>query len=147
MRVTSSGKYQNKKMASFFEEENSACRALRVHYSLLAEGIQDPERLACDLYSSSVVSQEVLAAVSMMPQTPLQQKMKLLDGVRCAVAVDEATFPLFVEALKDRPELARLAEMLEALCECKWGGVNSYKPRPHVLIATKILRAVCAIGD
>ena len=75
----------------------------------LIRGIQDPELLACELFSNDVISETVMHEVGMAGLSGVQRKTKLLTAVRDQIAVDPAKFQKLLLVLRKQPPLKGLS--------------------------------------
>ena len=100
------------------DSNNAASEAVRLLYDDLVRIMQQPELLACELYSEGVVPEGALEEMNVLGLTSTQKRMKLLSFVRDQIAVDEATLDKFVEVLKKQPPMKDVAVKLErTYCE------------------------------
>jgi hypothetical protein len=91
-----------------------ASEAFRVHFNNLIVAIQDPEIVACALYSINVISSELMAEVGMIALSPVQKKMKLLSAVGDKLKVEPEKFNDLIIVLKNNsPSLRGVAQLLE----------------------------------
>ena len=90
-----------------------ALEALRQHFSDLVRVLQDPVLLASDLYAEGVVLRNAVEEVSVLGIPATQKRVKLLSLVEDQIAVNPATFNVFLRVLKKQPPSVELAERLE----------------------------------
>ena len=97
------------------KRESAECRAFRKCFSVLADGITDPGRLAIQLYSRDLIGKD--------PRTEAQkpaiaERIKvemLLSAVEDQIATSPATkFREFLDVLQNEPSLQHLATRLES---------------------------------
>ena len=91
----------------------AASEALRLLYGDLVRVLQEPELLACDLYSEGIVPEKALEEVNVVGITATQKRLKLLSLVRDQIAVHPERLHTFVQVLKKQPPMLEVAERLE----------------------------------
>ena len=108
--------------------ESVEARAFRKCFSLLADGISDPGRLAIQLYSEGFIGPDLRAEAQ---KTTIKERVKieeLLSAVENRIISNPATiFRVFVDVLRDEPSLQHLATKLESTCR-EMSGL--YAPNP-----------------
>lgn len=88
--------------------------AFRVHFNDLIVAIQDPEIVACALYSVNIISSGLMSEVGMIALSPVQKKMKLLSAVGDKLQVEPEKFEYLMTVLKNNsPSLRDVGEKLE----------------------------------
>ena len=88
--------------------------AFRVHFNDLIVAIQDPEIIACALYSVNIISSGLMSEVGMIALSPVQKKMKLLSAVGDKLQVEPEKFEHLMTVLQNNsPSLRDVAEKLE----------------------------------
>ena len=89
-----------------------ASEALRIHFNDLILAIQDPEIVACALYSVNIISSGVMSEVGLIA---VQKKMmKLLAAVGDKLAIEPEKFTdLLVVLNNNSPSLGLVAQKLE----------------------------------
>lgn len=91
-----------------------ASEAFRVHFNDLMVAIQDPEILACALYSVDIISSGIMNEVGMIALSPVQKNMKLLGAVGDKLkAVPEKFKELLIVLKNNDPSLRDVAQKLE----------------------------------
>ena len=91
-----------------------ASEAFRVHFNDLIVAIQDPEIVACALYSISIISSGVMNEVAMIALSPVQKKMKLLAAVGDKLKAEPGKFKdLLIVLNNNSPSLRDVAKKLE----------------------------------
>ena len=91
-----------------------ASEAFRVHFNHLIVAIQDPEILACALYSVDIISSGILKEVGMIALSPVQKNMKLLGAVGDKLKAEPEKFEDLLIVLKNNdPSLRDTAQKLE----------------------------------
>ena len=88
------------------ENLNPAHETFRKHSADLLTVIQDPEVLAWELYSESVVSSAVVEFTNNMTHERGTRTSKLLMAVGSQIEVDQKAFNLFLSVLAKRPSLS-----------------------------------------
>ena len=97
------------------KQESAECRAFRKCFSVLADGITDPGRLAIQLYSRDLIGKE--------PQTEAQkpaiaERIKvemLLSAVEAQITTSPTMkFREFLDVLQNEPSLQHLATKLQS---------------------------------
>ena len=84
-----------------------ASEAFRVHFNDLVVAIQDPEIVACALYSVNIISSGVMEEVGMIALSPVQKKMKLLGAIGDKLKVEPGKFDDLMTVLKNNSPLLR----------------------------------------
>ena len=92
----------------------AASEAFRVHFNDLITAIQDPEILACALYSIGIISSGVMNEVGMIALSPVQKNMKLLGAVGDKLKAEPEKFEELLIVLKNNvPALRDIAQKIE----------------------------------
>ena len=84
------------------------CETFRKHSADLLTAIQDPEVLAWELYSESVVTSTVVEFTNNMTHERGARTSNLLMAVGSQIAVDPGTFDVFLSVLAKRPAMSDL---------------------------------------
>ena len=84
------------------------CETFRKHSADLLTAIQDPEVLAWELYSKSVISSAVVEFANNMTHERGERTTKLLMAVGSQIAVDPGVFDVFLSVLANRPAMSDL---------------------------------------
>ena len=93
--------------------ESAECRAFRKCFSILADGISDPGRLALELYTRGWIGAD-LRTETQKPEISERVKIeKLLSAVECRLVVSPTKFRKFLDILQQEPSLKHLAARLE----------------------------------
>ena len=101
-------------MATGGEENfNLAYKVFRKYFSDLRTVIQDPEVLASELYSESVVSSTVVEFTNNMVHERGARTLELLIAVKSKIAVSPGTFDVFLSVLAKRPSMSDLCERMK----------------------------------
>ena len=87
---------------------NPAYEAFRKHSADLRTVIQDPEVLAWELFSESVVTSAVVEFADNMMHERGERTSKLLMAVGSQIVVDPGVFDVFLSALAKRPAMSVL---------------------------------------
>lgn len=88
-------------------------RAFRKCFSILADGISDPGRLALELYTRGWIGAD-LRTETQKPEISERVKIeKLLSAVECRLVVSPTKFRKFLDILQQEPSLKHLAARLE----------------------------------
>ena len=95
------------------ERFNPAYEAFRKHSADLLTVIQDPEVLAWELYSESVISYTVVEFANNMMHERGVRISKLLMAVDSRIAVDPGTFDVFLSVLAKRPPMSDLCKKMK----------------------------------
>ena len=95
-------------MATGGENFNPAYEAFRKHSADLLTVIQDPEVLAWELYSKSVVTSTVVEFANNMMHERGERTSNLLMAVDLRIAVDPGVFDVFLSVLDKRPAMSDL---------------------------------------
>ena len=96
-------------MATDGEENiNPAYVAFRKHSADLLTVIQDPEVLAWELFSKSVVTSAMVEFANNTMHERVLRTSKLLMAVESRIAVDPGAFNVFLSVLAKRPSMSDL---------------------------------------
>ena len=96
-------------MATGGEENfNLAYKVFRKYFSDLRMVIQDPEVLASELYSESVVSSTMVEFTNNMTHEKGVRTLKLLIAVESQIKVNPGTFNVFLSVLAKQPSMSDL---------------------------------------
>ena len=96
----------------------AASEAFRVHFNDLIMAIQDPEIVACALYSVNIISKGLMDEVQMIALSPVLKKMKLLSAIGDKLQVEPEKFEHLMTVLKyNSPSLGDVAQRLEETYE------------------------------
>ena len=127
---------------------NPAYETFRKHSVDLLTVIRDPEVLAWELFSESVVTLTVVEFANNMMQERGVRISKLLMAMDSRIAVDPGTFDIFLSVLAKRPSMSDLLERMKdtyGRSHCgaifrriKWG---KRIPEKHIPIAMYIRAA------
>ena len=91
-----------------------ASEAFRIHFNDLIVAIQDPEILACALYSVGIISSGIMNEVGMIALSPVQKNTKLLGAVGDKLKAEPEKFEDLLIVLKNNdPSLRDIAQKLE----------------------------------
>ena len=101
------------------ENLNPAYEAFRKHSADLRTVIQDPEVLAWELFSESVVTSAVVEVANDMMHGRGTRTSNLLMAVGSRIAADPRVFDVFLSVLDKRPAMSDLC-----------GRMNSYRKSP-----------------
>ena len=80
----------------------------------LISEIQEPEVLAWNLFSSSIISKKEVDEVSIVGLSVAHRKAQLLSAVGNQIAVDPAKFKNLLLVLREQPPLKGIVKKLEA---------------------------------
>ena len=97
------------------ENLNPAHETFRKHSADLLMVIQDPEVLAWELYSESVVSSAVVEFANNMTHERDTRTSKLLMAVGSRIEVDPGVFDVFLSVLAKRPSMSDLHRRMKDL--------------------------------
>ena len=75
--------------------------------------IQDPEILACALYSVDIISSGIMKEVGMIALSPVQKNMKLLGAIGDKLEAEPEKFKDLLIVLKNDLSLRNIAKKLE----------------------------------
>ena len=111
------------------ENFNPAHKTFRKHSADLLTVIQDPEVLAWELYSESVVSSPVVEFANNMTHERGVRTSNLLMAVRSQIAVDPGALDVFLSVLAKRPAMSDLCGRMKgtygkSVGEAGWMGVG-----------------------
>ena len=95
------------------ENYNPAYESFRKHSADLLTAIQDPEVLAWELYSESVVSSAVVEFASNLMHERGARTSKLLMAVGSRIEVNPRTFDVFLSVLTKRPSMSDLCRRMK----------------------------------
>ena len=91
-----------------------ASEANRIHFNDLMVAIQDPEILACALYSVDIISSGIMKEVGMIALSPVQKNMKLLGAIGDKLEAEPEKFKDLLIVLKNNDlSLRNIAKKLE----------------------------------
>ena len=90
------------------ENFNPAYKAFRKHSADLLTVIQDPEVLAWELFSESVVTSAVVEFTNNMVHERGERTSKLLLAMGSQIAVDPGAFDVLLSMLAKRPSMSDL---------------------------------------
>ena len=100
--------------AKLTTESRPASETFRVHFNDLIVAIQDPEILACALYSIGIISSDLMNEVGMIALSPVQKKIKLFGAVGDKLKAYPEKFKDLMVVLKNNdPALRDLAQKME----------------------------------
>ena len=94
---------------------STASEAFRKCYADLIRGIQDPEILALELYSTDVISKTVMKETHSVWLPRMERTTRLLSAVEHQIAVNPTKFQKFLLALRMDPVLEYMADKLETI--------------------------------
>ena len=93
------------------------CRAFRECFSVLADGITDPGRLAVQLYSRELIGTDIRTEAQKPAIAERVKIERLLPAVEDQIVASPATtFREFLDVLQNEPSLQHLATRLENTC-------------------------------
>lgn len=100
------------------ETKPTVCRltseALRIHFNDFMLAIQDPEVVACALYSVNIISSGVMDEVRSIALSPVNKKMALLAAVRDKLTLEPEKFgDLMIVLENNSPTLRIFAQRLK----------------------------------
>ena len=96
------------------KRESAECRAFRKCFSVVADGITDPGRLAFQLYSMELIGPDIRTEVQKQAIAEREKVGMLLSAVEDQIVAGPATtFREFLEVLQNEPSLQHLATRLE----------------------------------
>ena len=90
------------------ENFNPAYEAFRKHSADLLTAIQDPEVLAWELFSESIITSAVLEFANNMMHERGERTSKLLLAMGSQIAVDPGAFDVFLSMFAKRPSMSDL---------------------------------------
>ena len=90
------------------ENFNPAYETFRMYSADLLTVIQDPEVLAWELFSRSVISSAVVEFANNLTHERGARSSKLLMAVGSQIEVDPAAFDVFLSVLAKRPSMSDL---------------------------------------
>ena len=90
-----------------------AGEAFREHRAGLQIAVTDPLILASSLYSTRIISREILDRVKLLILTPTVKKMELFDAVEARIQTNPSDFGTLCDILRSDPQLCVFAERLE----------------------------------
>ena len=94
--------------------EPTECRAFRKCFSVLAEGITDPGKLAIQLYSGELIGRDIRREAQKPAIAEQEKVVMLLSTVEDQIVASPATkFREFLDVLQGEPSLQHLAKKLE----------------------------------
>ena len=97
------------------ENLNPAYEAFRKHSADLLMVIQDPEVLAWELFSESVVSSAMVEFANNMMHERGEKTSKLLMAVGSQIAEDPRVFDVFLSVLSKRPPMSDLCKRMKEM--------------------------------
>ena len=105
-------------MASGGGEEgfNPAYETFRKHSADLLTTIQDPEVLAWELFSESVITSAVVEFANNKMHERCERTSELLMAVESQIAVDPGVFDVFLSVLANRPPMSDLCKRMKETC-------------------------------
>ena len=111
------------------ENVNPAYKAFRKHSADLLKAIMDPEVLAWELYSESVITSTVVEFANNMTHERSARTSKLLMAIDSQIAVDPGirTFNMFLSALAKRPSMSDLCGRMKDVYGC--ASFHTMKPQ------------------
>ena len=95
------------------ENFNPAYETFRKHSADLLTVIQDPEVLAWELFSESVITSAVVEFANNMMHERGVRISKLLMALDSRIAVDPGTFDVFLSVLAKRPPMSDLRRRMK----------------------------------
>ena len=101
---------KSKKWAATLSEESEVFQKCSAN---LIREIEEPEVLAWDLFSSSIISKKEVDEVSMVGLSAVQKKARLLSAVGEQIAVDPPKFQKLLLVLRKQPPLEDIVDKLE----------------------------------
>ena len=94
------------------ENFNPAYEVFRKHSADLLTAIQDPEVLAWELFSKSVLSSAVVDFANNLTHERGARTSKLLMAMETQILVDPGAFDVFMSVLAKRPSLSDLCQRI-----------------------------------
>lgn len=99
-------------MASKVGEETMEAKTMRKHYADLTLAIQDPNRLAAQLYSDDVIARGVLDSTIGSSSGRFDKSMYLLQVVSDRITADPKVYHDFVAILRKDSSLQTTADLM-----------------------------------
>jgi len=99
-------------MANKVGEETVEAKTVRKHYADLTLAIQDPNRLAAQLYSDGVIARGVLDSTLASGSTRFDRSMYLLQVVSDQITADPKIYHDFVAILRKDSSLQTTADLM-----------------------------------
>ena len=99
-------------MASKVGEETVEAKTIRKHYADLTQAIQDPNRLAAQLYSDDVIARGVLDSTLVSSSTRFDKSMCLLQVVSDRITADPKVYDEFIAILRKDSSLQTTADLM-----------------------------------
>ena len=90
-----------------------AGEAFREHRAALLIAVTDPLILANSLYSSGIISREILGRVRLPMLTPTEKNMDIFDAVEAQIKTNPSHFSTLLEILNNDPQLCIFTERLQ----------------------------------
>ena len=105
-------------------EGSAETRTLQECYATLVEAIQDPDTLAGILFSTGVLSQEIMLELCAPQLSKVQKNRKILQCVQSCVASNPSCLWMFISILRCVPSAEYLANMLVETFRCEFSIVT-----------------------
>ena len=98
------------------ENFNPAYEAFRKYSADLLMAIQDPEVLAWELFSESIITSAVVEFANNMMHDRGERTSKLLMAMGSQIAVDPGAFDVLLSMLAKRPPMSDLCRKMKDTC-------------------------------
>ena len=95
------------------ENSNPAYEKFRKYSAELLTAIQDPGKLAWDLYAENVITAAVRDAVNNTMLERGERTSRLLAAVDSQIAVDPGAFDVFLSMLTKQPSMSALCRRMQ----------------------------------
>ena len=92
---------------------NPAYEAFRKHFADLLTVIQNPENLACDLYSEDIITVRERKAACYHMHDESMRTSNLLSAVESRIAVNPRAFDVFLSTLAKEPSMSDLCRSMK----------------------------------
>ena len=99
---------------SMAAEKTVEAKTMRKHYADLTQAIQDPLRLAANLYSENLIARNVLDSTIESPHTKVEKTMHLLQAVSDQIANNPEDFHSFLAVLRKDSSLEVTAMLMSS---------------------------------
>ena len=108
-------------------EDTPEARAFQEHFATLVNAIQDPDALACQLFSKGILSRQVLEELQPCGLSNTKKNEKILLSVyNHLVFIDPSKFHVFADVLRQEAYAVELSDKLEAsYCEFLYAVINA----------------------
>ena len=108
------------------ESLNLTYETFRKHSADLLAAIQDPEVLAWELFSESVITSAVVEFANNLVHERDERTSKLLMAVGSRIKVDSGAFNMFLSVLAKRPSMSDLHRRMKGGCGTSVGQVTCF---------------------